>query len=294
MRIVLMLALLMAAGLVRAQVVWEQSELGQTAIVSMEHAPYPHESRAEGFTRNDRTWPRDPHYVDSSVLFFIPNGYRAGESVDLLFFFHGHGNNVRNAVEQFGLREMVAASGKNVILVFPQGPKDASDSGGGKLEEDGGLERLAREALELLKAEGKTGTETPGRIILSGHSGAYKIIHNALDHGGLEAHVTDAFLLDASYGGLDEMVAWMAGHPEGRVRSIFTEHLANENVVMMARLQERGVPFTLLMDDAASDEHLRRERLLFLHTVTLDHNATVQMLGPWLRTSRLAERAPPQ
>lgn len=270
--------------------VWEESELGKTAIFQMQSAPYPHESRSEGFTYKERVFPRDPHYVDNSVALFIPKGFRPGKRVDLLLYFHGHDSSVREALGQYRLREQVAASGKNVILVFPEGPKKALDSGGGKLEEPGGLRRLVDEVLDVLQAEGKIPSRNLGQLILAGHSGAYRVISYCLEHGGLEDHIREVYLLDASYDRLEQFVDWVARNRRGRFLSVFTGHLAGENVFMMTEMAKRGVRYKLLQDEDASDEFLRRNRVIFLPTFTLRHLETVQWLERWLRTSRLPEK----
>lgn len=270
--------------------VWVEDEAGSTGIFALRHAPYPHPSRAEGFQRNDASYPANPHYVDDSVALFVPRGYRPGPTVDLLYFFHGHGNSVRQALEQFDLRGQVLDSGRNVILVFPEGPKNAADSGLGKLEDPGGLKRLTAEVLEVLKREGHVTSGALGRVILSGHSGAYRGIALGLRHGGLEAHVSQVFLLDASYALLDDFAAWAARVPEGRLRSAFTDHLAGENDTLVNELRQRGLRPVRRPEAEVTDELLRQERLLFIHTPDRDHDGTVGLLERWLRTSGLPAR----
>lgn len=262
---------------------WEVSDAGSTAIFHMRNAPYPHASRADGFKSGERFFPRDPHYVDDSVALFIPKGYRPGERVDLLVYFHGHYNHVRKAFEQYKLREQVAASGRNVILVFPEGPKDAGDSGGGKLEEAGGLKRLVDEVLDTLVAEGKIKSRRLGRVWLAGHSGAYRVLGFCVQHGGLEEHIAAVGLLDASYGQLDYFVDWAARRPDARLFSIFTDHLAANNVYLMTHLRKRGVAYTLLDEADAGEGDVEQHRVLFLHTQRLKHDDTVGWLGKWLR-----------
>ena len=283
-------AILVLTGLSAGAGDWEVNRLGQTAIFQMENAPYPHESRSEGFTNNDKVFPRDPHYVDSSVALFIPAGYRPGKQVDLLFYFHGHYNNVRVALEQHRLREQIISSGKNVILVFPEGPKDAGDSGGGKLEEPEGLKRLADEVLNALYAEGKIPEKRLGKVVLSGHSGAYRTISFCVKHGGLEDHLSEVYLLDASYALLEPFVDWVARNRRARFLSVFTDHLAGDNVFLMTEMAKRGVRYKLLQDEEATPGFLRRNRIVFLPTFTLDHNGTVTWLERWLQTSRLPNR----
>lgn len=268
---------------------WEKSEWGETAVFLMQNAPYPHESREEGYQGRNQFFPRDPHYIDNSVGIFIPQGYRAGKTIDLLYYFHGHQNNVRQSFERFQLREQIVRAGKNVILVFPQGPRDASDSGGGKLEEPDGLRRLTEEVLAKLKEEGKITSDRVGRVILSGHSGAYLVISRCLEHGGLESAIEEVYLLDASYGRLEQFVDWTVRNRSGRLRSVFTDHLADENVFLMTHLTRAGVRYQLLNDEDATPSLLRRERVVFLHTTRLDHGGTVQWLESWLNASRLKD-----
>jgi hypothetical protein len=250
----------------------------------MQSAPFPHPSREKGFTRGKEVFPRDPHYVDSTVGLFIPRDYRAGAKTDVLVYLHGWGNNVRKAMTDFKLREQIVASGRNVILIFPEGPKDASDSGCGKLEDADGLKNLVQETLETLHAAGKIKSKEPGRVLIAGHSGAYLGISFCIEHGGLDKQLTDIGLLDSSYGNLDKFVTWVEKHPKGTLFSIFTDHLSAQNVYMMTHIEKTGEPYKLMIDKDAEEDTLAKTRVLFLHTETLKHNDTVQWLEKWLRT----------
>ncbi|MDX1973940.1 MAG: hypothetical protein SFY68_15530, partial [Candidatus Sumerlaeia bacterium] len=157
---------------------------GQTGFYYLENAPFPHSSRAEGYTRNNVSYPQTLHYSDSTVAVFIPAGFNPRAEVTLLYYFHGHNNNVRNALLEFDLPTMVAESERNVVLVFPEGPVDVPDSSGGKLEEELGLLKLHTELVSQLVDDGKLLDSSVEGIILSGHSGAYKILHNSLAKGG--------------------------------------------------------------------------------------------------------------
>jgi hypothetical protein len=263
--------------------VWDQSDLGLTAIFPMQAAPYPHASRENGFKNGQQSFPRDPHYIDNSVAFFIPKSYLPGERVDLLVYFHGHNNNLRKALDQFKLREQIVASGQNVILVFPEGPKDAADSGCGKLEEPGGLKRLTDEVLDTLAAEGKTTSKRLGLVLLAGHSGAYRVLSCCVQHGGLEDHVAAVGLLDSSYGQLDNFVDWAKRKPDARLFSIFTDHLAAQNVYLMTHLHKQNLAYALMDDQDATPADLAKNRILFLHTQKLKHDETVSWLENWLK-----------
>src|SRR5215813_6423137 len=77
----------------RTSIDWEKSELGETAFVPMKSAPFPHPSRDKGFKYGKTTFPRDPHYADSTVGLFIPRGFRRTAKVNVLVYLHGWGNN---------------------------------------------------------------------------------------------------------------------------------------------------------------------------------------------------------
>lgn len=269
---------------------WERSEQGETAVFKMQNAPYPHESRKDGFKGKSATYPRDPHYVDNSVAVFIPKGYKPQERTDLLVYLHGHGNNIAKALEQYKLREQIVASGKNVILVFPEGPKNASDSGCGKIEEPDGLKKLLTEVMETLTAEGKVRSKEIGRVLLTGHSGAYLGLSYCVKHGGMGERVTDVGLLDASYDLLDPFVAWTAGNAKARLFSIFTDHLAADNVYMMTEFRKRKIAYELLDDQEVKPEDQAKNRILFVHTLKLTHDQTVQWLEKWLGATSLSAR----
>ncbi|CAN5263072.1 hypothetical protein BH09SUM1_BH09SUM1_15190 [soil metagenome] len=265
---------------------WVHGDAGDTAIVSMKNAPYPHSSRENGF----KTYTKDPNYIDPSVGLFVPKGYKVSDKTDLLVYFHGHNNNVRKALDFYHLREQVEASGKNVILVFPEGPKDAADSGGGKMEDQDGLKNLLTETMTVLKSSGKANTEEIGHIIVTGHSGGYFPIAMCLSRGGMDDKISEAWLLDAAYGNLDSYTGYMQQHPDRRFRSIFTEHLANENVQIMATLGKAGLDFDLRIDTDADESLLKTKPRVFLHTLTLKHDETVQWLEKFLKTSSLTDR----
>lgn len=268
---------------------WEKNDLGETAIFPMKNAPYPHASRAEGFKSKDKVFPRDPHYTDSSVALFIPRGYKPQDRVDLLVYFHGHHNNIRKALDTYKLREQIVASGRNIIFVFPEGPKDVPDSGCGKLEEKDGLKNLVAEVLDTLTAEGKIKSKQVGCVLLSGHSGAYNVLSACVARGGLDENVTEVGLLDASYAQLDPFVDWVVRRKDARFFSIFTDHLAARNVYLMTHMKKKSIRYELLDAEDAMEDVVARSRVLFLHASRLTHDQTVSWLEKWLKGSRPAK-----
>ena len=143
----ILLSLLSAAQLPGADLAEQYAPLGQLIITNLASAPFPHPLRAQGHQYKDKFFSAAGHYEDSHVALFVPKDFRAGGAVDLVVHFHGWGNNLTNALGKYQLISQFAASRRNAILIVPQGPLDASDSFGGKLEDAGGFKRFITEAL---------------------------------------------------------------------------------------------------------------------------------------------------
>ena len=269
-----------------------RTQNGTLILRSFKNAPYPHASRAEGFTRGGVTYPAAEHYSDSTVGLFIPKDFHPGKRTDFVFHFHGHVNHVSQVIASYDLEGQMVKSGRNAILVVPQGPKDVPDSGGGHLELDpGGFQALVEEIAAYLAETGRIPSPAIGRIIVGGHSGGYATVSGILQRGGMNDHITDVLLYDSSYGELAGFADWIQGGSGRRLISIFTEHLASANVQLMAMLTQRGVPFRVMLEPDATDDILRRRGALFLHTLDLAHNDVLgkkDTFARWLRTSGLA------
>jgi hypothetical protein len=278
-----------AAAPATTQSTWRDTPQGQLILRPFKTAPYPHPSREGGFN----TFPKDPHYVDSTVGVFVPKTFRPGETVDLIVHFHGHKQHVSNVFEQYKLPQQLLDSGVNAILIVPQGPKDAGDSGDGKLELDpGGFERFVNEVVAFLAAEGKIRSNKVGRIVLSAHSGGYKVTAAILHHGGLASSISHVFLFDASYGSLEWFRDWIAADPKHAFVSLYTEHLADENKTIMDLLSKANVSFGV-PDEAslAAGGSLKDREPLFIATKATHDEVPVKYFGVLLKTSSLAKPA---
>ena len=144
------LALLLALGpspLIAQPLAERYAGIGTTLVTTSDHAMFPHPKRANGHVYEGKTYPADLHYGDRTVVLFVPKGFRAGETTDLVFYFHGWRNNVDRTLSTFRVAEQLAASGVNAVLVLAEGPKDAPDSFGGKLEESGTFASLVDDAV---------------------------------------------------------------------------------------------------------------------------------------------------
>jgi methylmalonyl-CoA mutase cobalamin-binding subunit len=267
---------------------WQKTPEGEMILRPFANAPYPHKSRENGFKGSKTTYGPE-HYADSTVGIVIPAGYRPGDTVDFVVHFHGHMNHVSNVLTKYKLPQQLVAAKVNAILLVPQGPTDAADSGGGKLELDpGGFAKLIDEVAAYLKAEGKIKTTTVGKIVLAAHSGGYKVTAAVLHHGGMAEHITDVLLLDASYGSLEWFADWCKAPPDHRLVSLFTDHLADENQALMKLLDQAGVKHRQLDEQKLADEQFAARGPVFMHTKGPHDQVPVDYFGRLVQTSTLS------
>ena len=260
-----LLALLGSAPAAALSLAERYADLGTMIVTTSDHTMFPHEKRANGYTYEGKAYPADAHYSDRTVAIFVPKGFRAGDTTDLVFWFHGWRNNVDEACAKYKVAEQFAASGVNAVLVLAEGPRNAPDSFGGKLEEPGVFAALVSDVLETLKARGLIAATNPGSIVLAGHSGAYRVIAFILARGGLTANVREVYLFDALYGQTEKFAHWI-DHFSGRLVDIHTPEGGTraESVNLMEDLQAWGLPFLAVTEDAVTPELLRKNRLVFI------------------------------
>jgi hypothetical protein len=266
---------------------------GETIVAYLSTAPFPHPKRAEGHKYNNQVFPPDKHYSDSTVVIFIPMGYKQTEKVDFIVHFHGWWNNVDTVLERYRLIEQFYESGKNAILVVPEGPRNAPDSFGGKLEDPGGFKRFMDDIVNLLFSQKKIKTKNIGNIVLSGHSGGFHAISFILMRGGLASHIREVYLFDALYGQTEKYVYWL-DHYKGKIIDIYTDSggTKGETESLMADLDGWGVPYFAVDEKDATLKDLQKNRLIFLHT-DLEHDAVMHVhpnFREHLKASVLSQR----
>jgi hypothetical protein len=268
---------------------------GRLILAPFASAPFPHPDRANGHTYQNKLYPAAEHYSDNTVALFIPHGFRETGSIDVVIHFHGWTNSVASTLTTFHLVEQLVASGKNAILIIPEGPRNAPDSFGGKLEDPDGFKRFMAEVVATLRTRADFITKdfSVGRIILSGHSGGYRVIAGILDRGGLQKNADEVWLFDALYGRTDSFLAW-ADRTHGRLINIYTDHggTKEESEKLQARLTARATPFLAAEETALTADALRQNQLIFIHT-DLAHAEVADKrheFALFLRTSPLADR----
>jgi len=262
---------------------WSSFPGGEWTRVFLTHGLFPHPDRMNGHQYRDTFFPADPHYLDSSAVIFIPNGFYVPEhGVDFIVHFHGWNNDVLNVMEQFDLFQQLIASQKNAILVLAQGPYRASDSHGGTMEDADGLKRFVEEIVQILQSERRIDQPRLGNIILSAHSGGYCPAIFAVERGGLAQRIAEVFLFDAFYGETERLIPWLLSSGNHRLRSIYTEHLASEHREFMKLLDEAKLKY---------GEHFTAADAITLSPTDVPHNDVIfGTFRKWLEGSCLLNR----
>jgi hypothetical protein len=259
---------------------------GTLILTQFSTAPFPHPQRANGRMYDSTLYSAAEHYSDSSVAIFIPKGFRKTGSTDFVVHFHGWNNNIDSVLAQYRLIEQFSASKKNAILIVPQGPRNAPDSFGGKLEDKDGFKKFMADIVKLLVKEKKIRTSRIGNIILSGHSGGYHVMSFILMRGGVTKHIREVYLFDALYGETEKFVYWFT-HQNGKLIDIYTQDGGTkaETESLIDDLNGWNIPCFARNEADASPRDLQTHRLVFLFSdlihneVVSAHNSFEQYLG---------------
>lgn len=284
--------LILAAPALFAQPLGQRyAEKGEMIIARFSSAMFPHAKRDTGYWYDNRKYSAEEHYRDSSVAIFIPKGFTSGATTNFVVYFHGWRNNIDSTFAQFCIAEQFADSKINAILIHPEGPKNAPDSFGGKLEETNTFKHLMEDVLDLLIKSNKVKTKNIGTIILAGHSGAYRVMSFILLRGGLTGYIKEVYLFDALYGQTEKFSYWL-DHTPGRLVNIFTEEggTKGESQSLMDDLYAWGIPFFSKKEQDVTTNDLVQNRILFIFS-DLAHNEVIakrNQFRSYLQTSTLS------
>lgn len=228
-------------------------------------APFPHQDRAEGYERKGIFYSAEEHYSDNSVGIVIPSSYKRHTDLDLIIHFHGWGNNVDKCIEQFKLAEQLEASGRDMILVVPEGPKNAPDSFDGKLCDEGGFSRFIDELLDSLHNDKIIRKKQIGSIIISGHSGGYYVMGNILKWGGYTEKISDVFIFDGLYDLEKDYLNWLIDY-KGRLVNIYTEHGGTKDNTELFMTMCDTAGLTYYYGETKDMESMPEDRILILYS----------------------------
>ena len=247
MKKLLLLLVGCAAGSVNGQSLVERyARQGELIVTHLDSTPFPHPKRAEGHTYQGKLYSGKEHYSDNTVAIFIPKGFRETGKIDFVVHFHGWYNNVEGVLGQYQLIEQLVESQRNAVLVVPEGPRNAPDSFGGKLEDPAGFKRFMEDVVQALRQQSALTNKgfVLGQVVLSGHSGGYEVISAIVDVGGLTDRVREVWLFDALYAQTDKFLKWI-DRQQGRFIDIYTERGGTKarSEQLMETLKKRGTTF---------------------------------------------------
>jgi hypothetical protein len=252
---------------------------GTTFWLSLEQAPFP----APG-----------AGYRDDTVIVFVPSHYRYDyedddEGVAALVHFHGHNTTAERAMIMHELREQLADSRQNAILIVPQLAVMAADSSCGKLESSGGLSRLVAEGIVTTAREGRATLgdarfpiHAPrGTVCVSAHSGGYHSAACCLRGGGLD--LSETYLFDALYSEVETFRDWVTSrkgaslHHRHKLVSFFVDGTSTDanSSALRAQLDRAGVlTASELQEGELSRHELSHAQAVFLRTSLYHSNVT--------------------
>ena len=261
--------------LVAAVAAQEHKDL-QSLRFTSSHTAFPDTARAKGHLYDSVLYTASEHYSDSSVLLFIPPHLRTIENVDLIFWFHGWHNNIDTAAEFYGLTRQFIASGRNAVLVLAETAKNAPDSYGGKLEQEGVFKGLVNDVMNELKRKSMVPKKAvPGNIVLAGHSGAFRVIAHILQNG--EVPVQEVLLFDALYSQVDKYMYWINQDAQHHFVHWFTNRGGGTDKMsdtMMQQLKDRHINYSLTEEAAIQPGSIKSNRVLFVHSPR-EHNVII-------------------
>jgi len=251
---------------------------GRTYFQAFRTAPFPDRSRAGGYTYDGKHYGFASHYDDSTVGIFVPDGISpVGDRLSYIVHFYGWNNDVRNVLARYRLREQLVRSGRNAILIVPQGPKDAPDSGDGKLElAKDGFRDFMNDVSGWLYAQGIVPSGGIGRIVLSAHSGGYGGAGGVLARGGMNEYVSDVLLFDAAYGYYRAFADWTGASPDHHLLSLFIADTSTGNAALMAMVQRLRPNIYVRLADTMTLAELQTRAPTFALTTDVAHDDLLQ------------------
>jgi hypothetical protein len=228
------------------------------------------------------------------VAIFVPKGFRPTEHVDYVLYFYGWRHRIETTLDEYKLIPQLVASGRNAILIVPQGPYMAADSFEGKLEDTNGFRRFMGDVVATLQTRGVIQSGLIGKIILSGQSGGYQAMSSIVARGGLSENVKEVWLFDALYAGTENFLGWYNQYPKRRIIDIYTLHggTKGESESLMATMKTSKPPIPFVSKDEKDVTHadLKDNRVVFIFS-ELPHDEVVygrDQYRDFLKTSGLS------
>ena len=242
------------------------------------YAPFPDSARSNGHDYNGQHFSFKDHYNDSSVDLFIPKNIKFKKKLELVVWFHGWSNNIDSADGFYGLTEQFRDANRNAIIIFPEGPKNAPDSYGGKLERPEMFALFINDLLKQLESnkilpKNKHYSIKDCSITLAGHSGAYRVISKIIQNNKID----ELLLFDAMYGGNVAYLQWIAESNRHRFIQIYTKDggtYENTHLIMNQLKDSLKVNIVSVSENELQMDHLLSSKPLFIFSEN-EHNEVI-------------------
>lgn len=250
---------------------WERDDCGSCTTLDLPSAPFPYGSAS---------------YSDSSVKICVPTGLSDRGNIGVVTHFHGFNATIDEVDAYQQLHPQISLSGRDAILILPQGPVEASDGDFGRLDTANGLSNLVRDAISVLYRDGVVARPFVGPVALTSHSGGYNGTANAIEIGGLP--IAAVHLFDSVYG--DESTFSSYAQAGGVLRSSYTSGGGTDdnNLYLATTLRNAGVDVnTTFTDDVL------RQGLVTIGFIDSAHGDTLsddRSYARWLATSGIPRR----
>jgi hypothetical protein len=204
--------------------------------------------------------------------------------LELVVWFHGWNNNIDSANAFFRLAEQFEASGRNAILIFPEGPKNAPDSYGGKFERPEMFALFIKDLLKQLEKyqvipKKQHFTIKDCSISLAGHSGAYRVISKIIQYNPIQ----ELILFDAMYGGNEAYLHWIAENDAHRFIHIYTKDggtFENTHLIMNQLKDSLHVNYLSINESALNPFVLKNNNRFFIFSEK-EHNEVITNNFNW-------------
>ena len=188
----------------------------------------------------------DQTYSDKRVLLYVPSSFNPHKPAVMILFFHGNQALLERDVDKRqGVLRQLAASKLNAVLVAPQFAVDALDSSAGSFWQPGTLLKFLDEAAgRLAVLDKRVPRETFARmpVVIVAYSGGYLPAAYSLAGGGANERIVGVVLMDALYGEVDKVAAWIGRKAQAVfVLSAYSKSSADTNAQLMASLSQAGV-----------------------------------------------------
>jgi len=188
----------------------------------------------------------DQTYSDKRVLLYVPSSFNPRKPAVMILFFHGNQALLERDVDKRqGVLRQLAASKLNAVLVAPQFAVDALDSSAGSFWQPGTLAKFLDEAAARLAVLDKAvPRETFARmpVVIVAYSGGYLPAAYSLAGGGANERIAGVVLMDALYGEVDKVAAWIGRKAQAVfVLSAYSKSSADTNAQLMASLSQAGI-----------------------------------------------------